>query len=92
MDEQLISLADWAKEKGISRAWAITLAGQGRLPGARIVDNYRWMLPANTPSPTRKLSERVRAAAIRRAERAQKSEEYHANQMLNRFAIDDDYL
>lgn len=92
MDENLIPIGDWAKQKGISKQWAITLAGEGRLPGARIVDNWRWELPADTPSPTRKLSERVRAAAIRRAERAQKSEDYHTNQLLERSVIDDEYL
>lgn len=64
--DELISIAEWAKRREISKQWAITLAQDGRLPGARIVNNWRWELPANTPSPTRKLSVRMQRAAENR--------------------------
>ncbi|TXH09317.1 MAG: hypothetical protein E6R03_16930 [Hyphomicrobiaceae bacterium] len=86
MDEQLISIGEWAKERGISKQWAITLAQTGRLPGARIVNNWRWELPANTPSPTRKLSDRMARAAARRAE----WENAQADRVMRKFGIIDD--
>ena len=78
---EMISIQEWADRKGISKQWAITLAGEGRLPGAAIVDNYRWMLPADTPSPTRKRSERMIEAERKRVQRAMEKaqkDEYYA--------------
>lgn len=90
MDDKLISIGEWAKANGISKQWAITLAHDGRLPGARIVDNWRWELPADTPSPTRKLSERMARAAADRERKRANYENDQADRVMRKFGIVDD--
>lgn len=84
----MVSIVEWAKEKGISKQWAITLASDGRLPGAMIVDNYRWMVPVGTVSPTRKRSVRMIEAERKRADKAAQREARDANQAMVRMRLD----
>lgn len=86
----MVSIVEWAREKGISKQWAITLASDGRLPGAMIVDNYRWMVPIGTVSPTRKRSDRMIEAERKRVEKAREREDREANRAMVRMRIDDE--
>lgn len=83
----MMSIVEWAKDKGISKQWAITLAGDGRLPGAMIVDNYRWMVPVGTESPTRKRSARLIEAERKRLEKARLREEKEQREAMVRMQI-----
>lgn len=58
-DVELVSLVEWAREKEISQQWACKLCADRRMPGAVFVDNYRWMVPKGSVSPTRKKSARL---------------------------------
>ena len=95
-----IGLNEWCKEHQISRQWACKLCVAGRIPGAKIVDGWRWVVPVGSPRPPRLINERlaaqrdvnIREAAERRArqrdEVSGENRERIANAMLNGWEFD----
>jgi len=66
---KFISVLEWSRIHGISKAWACRLCVAGRVDGA-VFEGGRWRIPEGTPLPDRKVSERILAAHSRAVERA----------------------